>query len=214
MNLKSLIIVDYGVGNFRSVQKAFAAVGVDAPIAGDPADIDAADAVILPGVGAFGDAIHNLRRRNLEAPLLRAAQQGKPFFGICVGMQLLFEQSDEMGLHTGLGLLPGYVTRFKEGLTAPQMGWNQIEPAGQHPLLAGVSFGDFAYFAHSYYCVPQNPAHIIARTDYHGHFVSAVAKDNIFGIQFHPEKSQQVGLRILKNFAELVIAQKNKGQNL
>ncbi len=205
MNSKSLIIVDYGVGNFRSVQKAFAAVGVTAPITDDPADIDAADAVILPGVGAYGDAIHNLRQRNLERPILEAAQSGKPFFGICVGMQLLFEQSDEMGIHTGLGLLPGHVTRFKEELTVPHMGWNQIEPAGEHPLLVGVNFGDFAYFAHSYYCVPQNPAHIIARTDYHGQFISAVAKDNIFGIQFHPEKSQQVGLRILKNFAELVI---------
>jgi glutamine amidotransferase len=207
MNSKSLIIVDYGVGNFRSVQKAFAAVGVTTPITDDPADIDAADVVILPGVGAYGDAIDNLRQRNLERPILEAAQSGKPFFGICVGMQLLFEQSDEMGIHTGLGLLPGHVTRFKKELTVPHMGWNQIEPAGEHPLLAGVNFGDFAYFAHSYYCVPQNPAHIIARTDYYGEFASAVAKDNIFGIQFHPEKSQHVGLQILKNFLNFILNQ-------
>ncbi len=204
MSTASLIIVDYGVGNFRNVQKAFAAIGMDIPITDNPADIDAADAVILPGVGAFGDAIGNLRQRGLEAPLLRAAKSGKPFFGICAGMQLLFNQSDEMGIHSGLGLIPGHVTRFPQGLTVPHMGWNQIEPAGEHPLLANVPKGSFTYFAHSYICVPDNPAHAIAHTDYHGKFVSAVAKDNIFGIQFHPEKSQQVGLQILQNFVEIV----------
>lgn len=198
------VIVNYGVGNFRNVQKAFAAIGMDIPITDTPAEIDAANAVILPGVGAFGDAIGNVRQRGLEAPLQRAATAGKPFFGICAGMQLLFEQSDEMGIHTGLGLIPGHVTRFPQGLTVPHMGWNQIEPVGNHPLLAGVTAGSFAYFAHSYICVPDNPAHIIARTDYHGDFVCAVAKDNIFGIQFHPEKSQRVGLQILKNFLEIV----------
>ncbi len=204
MKTSSLVIVDYGVGNFRNVQKAFAAVGVEASITSDPAAIDAADAVILPGVGAFGDAIGNLRRRGLEDSVLRAAQSGKPFFGICAGMQLLFEQSDEMGTHTGLGLLPGHVTRFPQGLIVPHMGWNQIEPVGNHPLLAGGPAGRFAYFAHSYICMPADPTHTIARTDYHGKFVSAVAKDNIFGIQFHPEKSQRMGLQILKNFATIV----------
>jgi glutamine amidotransferase len=200
----SLVIVDYGVGNFRNVQKAFQTVGADAVISDRPADIERADAVILPGVGAFGDAIDNLRQRGQEEPILAAAKSGKPFFGICVGMQLLFEQSNEMGLHTGLGLLPGYVTRFRPGLTVPHMGWNQIEPARPHPLTAKIKPGDFAYFAHSYTCVPEDENHILARTDYEGYFVSAVAADNIFGIQFHPEKSQHVGLQILKNFAEIV----------
>ncbi len=204
METTSLVIVDYGVGNFRNVQKAFAAVGLDVPISAKPADIDAADAVVLPGVGAFGDAIATLRRRGLETPLLNAAQSGKPFFGICVGMQLLFDESDEMGTHRGLGLIPGHVTRFPQGLTVPHMGWNQLSPVKPHPLLAGVSAENFAYFAHSYLCTPKNSAHAIACTDYHGKFVSAVAKDNIFGIQFHPEKSQRVGLQLLKNFATLV----------
>jgi len=202
--LSTLLIVDYGVGNLRSVQKAFEAVGATARISGRPADIAAAGAVVLPGVGAFGDAIGNLRRRGLETPLLEAARSGKPFFGICVGMQLLFEQSDEMGTHAGLGLLPGDVTRFREGLTVPHMGWNQIEPVGEHPLLRRIAPGSFAYFAHSYFCRPADERHIIARTEYGGPFASVVARDNIFGIQFHPEKSQRVGLQILQNFAELV----------
>lgn len=201
---KSLVIVDYGVGNFRNVQKAFAAVGVDIPITASPADINAADAVVLPGVGAFGDAIDNLRQRGLESPVLNAARAGKPFFGICVGMQLLFDESDEMGYHRGLGLIPGRVTRFPQGMTIPHMGWNQVMPDASHPLLAGVTPGSFAYFAHSYFCAPTDAAHIIAHTDYGMDFSTAVAHGNIFGIQFHPEKSQRVGLQILKNFATLV----------
>jgi glutamine amidotransferase len=202
-----LLIVDYGVGNFRNVQKAFQTVGAEAVISDRPEDIEQAAAVVLPGVGAFGDAIDNVRLRGLEAPMLAAAQSGKPFFGICVGMQLLFEKSDEMGLHTGLGLLPGYVTRFRQGLTVPHMGWNQIEPALDHPLMAKIKSGDFAYFAHSYTCIPQNKAHILAQTDYEDYFVSSVAAGNIYGIQFHPEKSQRVGLQILKNFADIVAEQ-------
>ena len=201
---KQLVIIDYGVGNFRNVQKAFQTVGANIIISDDPADIDQADGVILPGVGAFGDAIDNIRAREQEAPILSAAQSGKPFFGICVGMQLLFETSTEMGQHTGLGLLPGQVSRFRMGLTVPHMGWNQIEPAQSHPLLNNVPPGDFAYFAHSYHCEPQEQAHILAQTDYEGHYVSAVAHEHIFGIQFHPEKSQRVGLQILKNFTNMV----------
>jgi len=202
MKTKRLIIVDYGVGNFRNVQKAFEAVGVEAPISDRADDIAAAEGIILPGVAAFGDAIDNLRQRNFEQPLLEAAQAGKPFFGICVGMQLLFEQSDEMGLHRGLSLLNGYVTRFPTGLTVPHMGWNQIEPAQSHPLIDDIAPGDFTYFAHSYICVPAQTETIIAQTEYGHHFASIVAKDNICGIQFHPEKSHRVGLQILKNFAK------------
>lgn len=201
---KNLIIVDYGVGNFRNVQKAFAAVGVQTQISNKADVISDADAIILPGVGAFGDAIANLRQLNLEDALINCVQANKPFFGICVGMQLLFEHSDEMGHHTGLGFIPGYVTRFPKGLRIPHMGWNEIEPTNTHPLLANIKTGSFAYFAHSYTCVPQNNKHLIANTDYNGYFASAVAKDNIFGIQFHPEKSQEIGLQILKNFAQIV----------
>ena len=204
MKSKRLIIVDYGVGNFRSVQKAFEAVGVAAEISNRASDIAGAGGVVLPGVGAFGDAIDNLRRRGFEGPLLAAARSGKPFFGICVGMQPLFEQSNEMGFHSGLGLLPGCVTRFRQGLLVPHMGWNQIEPVGPHPLLSEISHGDFAYFAHSYTCVPARETDIMAYTDYGGRFASGVARDNIYGIQFHPEKSQRVGLQILKNFAALM----------
>lgn len=206
MKNQTLVIVDYGVGNFRNVQKAFQAVDADVIISDRVADIEAATAVILPGVGAFGDAIDNLRRRDLEAPVLAAARSGKPFFGICVGMQLLFEDSEEMGRHTGLGLLPGHVTRFPAGLTVPHMGWNQIEPTVENPLLVDISPGAFAYFAHSYTCVPTNPDYTIAQTDYGRYFTSAVNHANIFGIQFHPEKSQRVGLQILKNFADIVRA--------
>lgn len=202
--MSELIIIDYGVGNFRSVQKAFEHVGVAARLSANPADIATASALILPGVGAFGDAIDNIRAREQEGPILEAAKAGKPFFGICVGMQLLFEHSTEMGQHTGLSLLPGHVTRFRQGLTVPHMGWNQIEPAQDHPLLKDVQPGDFAYFAHSYHCTPKDSSCVLTQTDYEGHYVSAVAQGNIVGIQFHPEKSQRVGLQILKNFAEWV----------
>lgn len=202
---KTLVIIDYGVGNFRSVQKAFQAVGAEAIISDQAQAIAAAHGVVLPGVGAFGDAIDNIRARNQEKAILAAAQSGKPFFGICVGMQLLFEQSNEMGEHVGLGLLPGQVTRFRTGLTVPHMGWNQIEPTQtEHPLLQHVVPKDFAYFAHSYHCQPINRSHVLTQTDYQGHYVSAVAHDNIFGIQFHPEKSQRVGLQILRNFTAIV----------
>ena len=153
---KKVIIIDYGVGNFRNVQKAFQHVGANAIISEQPADIAEADAVVLPGVGAFGDAIDNVRRRNLEDPMRQAVAAGKPFFGICVGMQLLFEHSNDMGKHIGLALLPGYVTRFSEGLRVPHMGWNQIEPRTDHPLLKDIQPNEFAYFANSYYCVPQD----------------------------------------------------------
>lgn len=202
---KKMVIVDYGVGNFRNVQKAFQAVGAEVTISDQPQEITVADAIILPGVGAFGDAIDHVRNRQLEAPMVAAAEAGKPFFGICVGMQLLFETSHEMGHHTGLGLLPGRVTRFADTLTVPHMGWNQIEPNYDHPLMQNIQSGDFAYFAHSYHCVPTNETDILAKTDYGTHFVCAVAHKNIYGIQFHPEKSQRIGLQILKNFTELII---------
>jgi glutamine amidotransferase len=160
--------------------------------------------VALPGVGAFGDAMRHLVERGLDQPVLAAARAGKPLLGICVGLQLLFDESEEMGRHRGLGILPGRVVRFPEGagLTVPHMGWNQIQPERDHPLLRRISPGDFAYFAHSYYAMPTNSIHIIACTDYDQPFPSIVGHDNVCAIQFHPEKSQQVGLQILRNFVE------------
>lgn len=200
----NIVIVDYGVGNFRNVQKAFEHIGAAAEITAAPAAIAGADGVVLPGVGAFGDAIDNIRAHDLEQPMLDAARAGKPFFGICVGMQLLFEESVEMGHHRGLGLLPGQVIRFPQGMTVPHMGWNQIEPQRAHPLLNEINAGDYAYFAHSYHVVPSHAEDIVACTDYEQPFPSMVGRDNICAIQFHPEKSQRVGLQILKNFVAFV----------
>ncbi len=200
--MANIFIVDYGVGNFRNVQKAFQAVGAMAEISDSVEKMAQAEMVVLPGVGAFGDAIDNLRQRGLDKPVLAAARAGKPLLGICVGLQLLFEESEEMGRHTGLGLLPGSVVRFPEGLTVPHMGWNQIEPERNHPLLHHLEPGDFAYFAHSYYAVPDRSDDVVAYTHYGQPFASVVARDNICAIQFHPEKSQQVGLQILKNFVD------------
>jgi glutamine amidotransferase len=195
-----ITIVDYGVGNFRNVQKAFQVIGADAEISETTQAVAGAAAVVLPGVGAFGDAINNLRRRGLDQPVLAAVRSGKPLLGICVGLQLLFDESEEMGRHQGLGILPGKIVRFPAGLTVPHMGWNQIEPERQHPLLKNIDAGDFAYFAHSYYAIPAQATDVIACTEYGQRYPSIVGRDNICAIQFHPEKSQQVGLQILKNF--------------
>ena len=200
--MTKIIIIDYGVGNFRNVQKAFEAIGAAAEISDSVEAARQAEAVVLPGVGAFGDAIHNLRARGLDQPVLEAAKSGKALLGICVGLQLLFDESEEMGRRPGLELLPGKVIRFPAGLTVPHMGWNQIEPKNNHPLLNNITPGDFAYFAHSYYAAPTNPADIIACTNYGQSFASIVGREHICAIQFHPEKSQQVGLQILKNFVE------------
>lgn len=202
--MKKIVIIDYGVGNFRNVQKAFQVVGADAEISDSVATVESAQALALPGVGAFGDAIDNLRQRNLDQPVLDAVKAGKPLIGICVGLQLLFDESEEMGHHIGLGILPGKIVRFPKNLTVPHMGWNQIEPARDHPLLAEIEHGDFAYFAHSYYAVPQNPDDIVACTNYGQPYPSMVGRDNVCAIQFHPEKSQHIGLKILENFVAFV----------
>ena len=200
--MTKITIIDYGVGNFRNVQKAFQAVGATADITDSVDQVNRAQAVVLPGVGAFGDAINNLRERKLDQPVLDAVKASKPLLGICVGLQLLFDESEEMGHHTGLGILPGRIVRFPHNLTVPHMGWNQIESEQEHPLLNNIDPGDFAYFAHSYYAVPNNPNHVIAYTNYGRPYPSIVGKDNVCAIQFHPEKSQQVGLQILKNFVD------------
>jgi glutamine amidotransferase len=195
-----LTIVDYGVGNLRSVYMAFRRLGLEAHVTGDPAEVRAARALVLPGVGAFGDAMESLRALKLEAPIVDAVNQGTPFLGICLGLQLLLEVSDEMGEHRGLGLLAGRVRRFPAGLAAPHIGWNQIHQANGIPLWRGVPDHSHVYFVHSYYADAEDEAVVAAWTDYGLDYASAVARGNLYAIQFHPEKSQEVGERILRNF--------------
>lgn len=200
-----IVVVDYGVGNLRNVYKALEAAGAPAQVITSPDGLDAAAGIVLPGVGAFGDAAANLRAAGFEQPLLRAVAAGTPLLGICVGMQLLFDESEEMGRHRGLGIIPGRVVRFAGGqLKVPQIGWNQLHHAGNDPLLAGVPDGAYAYFVHSYYCAPADPSHSVATTDYGIVYASVVRRGNVWGIQCHPEKSQAVGLRILRNFVDIV----------
>ncbi len=201
-----IAIVDYGMGNLRSVQKAFEKIGATARVVPFPRDIANARGIVLPGVGAFGQAMKNLRAIGWIAPLRDAAARSVPFVGICLGMQLMFESSEEMGQYEGLGILPGEVKRFNSGLKVPQMGWNQIHLVGvKHasPLLRDVADGSYAFFVHSYYCVPRDASTTIATTDYGIEFASVVQQGNVFGAQFHPEKSQSVGLKILENFARI-----------
>jgi len=198
-------IIDYGMGNLRSVQKGFERVGYQATITNDPAELESADKVILPGVGAFGDAMIELQNRNLVDPILKAIDSGKPFLGICLGLQLLFETSHENGLHRGLGVLPGEVVKFELSpkYSVPHMGWNQLAIKNRPPILEGLHSGVHVYFVHSYYVAPTDPTVVATETDYVLPFCSMVWRDNLYATQFHPEKSQADGLRILKNFAEL-----------
>ena len=212
-------MVDYGGGNLRNVYKALEAVsgpvGAPARIVTSPDGLQGAAGIVLPGVGAFGDAAANLRSAGFESPLLAAIDAGTPLLGICVGMQLLFDESEEMGRHAGLGVIPGRVVRFAadmiqlggrpEGraLKVPQIGWNQLRHHGIDPLLAGVPDGAYAYFVHSYYCAPQDAAHIIATTEFGMEYASVVRRETVWGIQCHPEKSQSVGLQILRNFVAI-----------
>jgi len=202
-----LAIIDYQMGNLRSVQKALERVGHAATITSRPADIAQADKVILPGVGAFEDAIAELRRRDLVNPIKDAIAADKPFLGICLGLQLLFDIGYENGTHEGLGILPGETVRFDLPadirLKVPHMGWNAINIKHRPPILAGLSEGTHVYFVHSYYVRPRDPSVIATETDYGGPFCSMIWRGNLFATQFHPEKSQSDGLRILRNFAEL-----------
>jgi glutamine amidotransferase len=203
-----IAIIDYGMGNLRSVQKGFERVGATATVTRDAQEIGRADGVVLPGVGAFGACMDNLREYGLVDVVRRAVEGGTPFLGICLGMQLLFEESEEFGPVQGLGLLPGRVVRFAQrddpDFRIPHMGWNQIRARQDVPVLRGIDDGSAVYFVHSYYVEPKDPAVIATTTDYGGEFVSAVARDNVFACQFHPEKSQRVGLTMLRNFAATV----------
>ncbi len=213
-----IAIIDYGVGNLRSVYKAFETVaiplGIPVDIVDRPTDLTRWRAVVLPGQGAFGDSVNNLRAQGLEQPLLDAVDAGLPLLGICVGMQLLFDESEEMGYHEGLHLIPGKVRRFPDQmpdpgspgrtLRVPQIGWNQLHRRQENPLLAGVPDGAYAYFAHSYYCDAVDQEAVLATTDYGIDYPSVVRHKNAWGIQPHPEKSHTVGLRILANFMRMV----------
>jgi glutamine amidotransferase len=199
-----IAIVDYGMGNLRSVQKAFEKIGVTARIVPFPRDLERARGVVLPGVGAFGQAMNNLRAIGWDVTLREVVARGMPLLGICLGMQLLFESSEEMGQHEGLGILRGAVKRFDGALKVPHMGWNQIHIKQPSMLLRDVPDGSYAFFVHSYYCAPRDESIILATTDYGIEFASVVGQNNVFGAQFHPEKSQHVGLKILYRFAEIV----------
>lgn len=199
-----IVIVNYGLGNLHSVRKAIAFVGGDVVVSDDPQTILNAEKVVLPGVGAFADGIAGLESRGLVPVVREAAAQGKPLLGICLGMQLLFEESEEQGQHKGLGLLPGNVVFFRQpGIKVPQIGWNQVEISKPSPLMEVIKTGDYYYFNHSYYCVPDDDTDVLTRTEYGTMFASSVVRANIYGVQFHPEKSQKTGLQILKNFVEL-----------
>ncbi|QDU22277.1 imidazole glycerol phosphate synthase subunit HisH [Urbifossiella limnaea] len=201
-----VVIVDYGMANLRSVQKAFERVGAAAEVTPDPDRVAAARKVVLPGVGAFRDAIARLRETGLAEVLSDHVRADRPFLGICLGYELLFSRSFEDGVFPGLDLFPGDVVRFPEvrGLKVPHMGWNTLRPTRPGcPLLAGLPADPAVYFVHSYYPVPADPTLTAAETDYPTPFASAVWRGNVFGTQFHPEKSQDVGLAMLRNFARL-----------
>ncbi|NQT38762.1 MAG: imidazole glycerol phosphate synthase subunit HisH [Planctomycetes bacterium] len=200
-----IAIIDYGMGNLRSVQKGFEKVGHEATVTADPAVVAAAEKVVLPGVGAFEDAMSELRRRRMVGPILEAIDRGKPFLGICLGLQLLFETSHEHGRHQGLGVLAGEVVPFElpPKYSVPHMGWNQLSMRHRPPILQGIDEAAYVYFIHSFYVVPTDAAVIATETDYPDPFCSMIWRDNLYASQFHPEKSQADGLRILKNFAAL-----------
>jgi glutamine amidotransferase len=205
-----ITIIDYGMGNLRSVQKGFERLGFAAKVTADPVDVERAGKLVLPGVGAFRDCMDNLRSGGFVEPIKRHIEDGRPFLGICLGLQLLFTESEEFGRHQGLGIIPGRVVRFPaamrqggEELKVPHMGWNQITVRRQAPIFKGVTNGAAVYFVHSYYVVPEDEGVVATVTDYGVPFCSSIWRENVMATQFHPEKSQQVGLTILKNFGEL-----------
>lgn len=196
-----IAIIDYGVGNLRSVEKAFAAMGCAAVISGDEGVLRKAERLVLPGVGAFGACTRALEERGFDRLVKERARQGTPLLGVCVGMQLLFDESEEFGSTRGLGLLRGSVRRFSGELVVPHVGWNRIHQKRRHQLFAGIEEGAFCYFVHSFYCEPLDQQVVVGETEYGVRYASVVAEGNVCGVQFHPEKSQEVGLRMLRNFA-------------
>jgi len=194
-------IIDYGVGNLRSVEKAFTAAGCDALVSSDEKILRQAERLVLPGVGAFGACMKALTERGFDELLGERVARGTPLLGVCVGMQMLFEESEEFGATPGLRLLSGRVRRFGGNLVVPQVGWNQIRQRVTHSLFEGIDDGAFFYFVHSYFCECDDPAVVIGETEYGATYASVVGGGNVCGVQFHPEKSQAAGLKLLSNFA-------------
>jgi len=199
-----ITIIDYGMGNLRSVKKGFEKCGFQAFITRDPEKARKASGLVVPGVGAFADAMQNLRESGMDTVILEAAKENKPLLGICLGMQLFFTTSEEWGVSSGLGIFPGRVRRFPQGLIIPHIGWNQVEKVKPNILLNNIPDQSAFYFVHSFYVDPDEDSIVIGRTDYGIKFASMVGSNNIFGIQFHPEKSSVLGLRILRNFGGLI----------
>lgn len=199
-----IAIINYGVGNLRSVEKAFEAVGAQSVVTNDAARIREAEKIVLPGVGAFGECAEQLRKSGMDQLVMEAVEQNRPALGLCVGLQLMFDEGHEFGTHKGLGLMRGRVVRFPEsGPHVPQIGWNQIENLKPHPLLEGLKEGAYFYFVHSYRIEAEDSNDVIAETEYGIRYPSICARGPVFGVQFHPEKSQDAGLRLLANFAAL-----------
>lgn len=200
-----IVIIDYGMGNLRSVQKGFEQIGATAVVSRDPFEIEGADRLVLPGVGAFPECMRNLESLNLLEPIKTVLSSNRPFLGICLGLQLLFDESEEFGIHQGLGIIPGKVRAFEwvKGLKIPHMGWNQISFLNTCPIFDGIEDGSYFYFVHSFYVDPYNREDAAAETEYGIKFTSAIWRENIFAVQFHPEKSQENGLLILKNFSSM-----------
>ncbi|MCM3904328.1 MAG: imidazole glycerol phosphate synthase subunit HisH [Pyrinomonadaceae bacterium] len=203
--MPGIAIIDYGVGNLRSVEKAFASTGTEAVVSSSETVLRQASALVLPGVGAFANCMTELAARGFDKFVHESVAQGKPLLGVCVGMQMLFDESEEFGKTRGLGLLRGRVRRFGSDLVVPQVGWNQVRQHSAHPLLDGVGDNAFFYFVHSYFCEVDDRAVVIGETDYGVPYASVVAQGTICGVQFHPEKSQAAGLRLLANFSSMTM---------
>lgn len=199
----SIAIIDYGVGNLRSVEKAFAAMGCEAIISSEERVLREAERLVLPGVGAFGACMKALKGHGFDRLVKERATAGTPLLGVCVGMQMLFDESDEFGSTRGLGLLSGSVRRFGNELVVPQVGWNRIHQKQPHALFEGIADQSFCYFVHSFYCEPVDEQVVVGETEYGVRYASVVAQGNVCGVQFHPEKSQEIGLRMLRNFGDV-----------
>lgn len=195
-------IIDYGVGNLRSVEKAFQAAGCEAVVSADEDVLRSVERLVLPGVGAFAACVRELKSRGFDRLVSERVGQGTPLLGVCVGMQMLFEESEEFGMSEGLGFLRGRVRRFSDDVLVPQVGWNEVRQARAHPLMNGISDHEYFYFVHSYYCAASDNQDVLGETEYGGWYASIVARGNVCGVQFHPEKSQTAGLKLLQNFAQ------------
>lgn len=203
--MSEVVIVDYGAGNLRSVARAVAHSGFRATVTSEPSAVASARALIVPGVGAAADTMANLREAGLEQPIREYIAAGRPFLGVCMGMQALFDISEEGGLHECLGVLAGKIVRFPKGMTVPHMGWNTVSFRREHPVFEGIAEGSYFYFVHSYYPVPEDDDVVIGETEYGVRFPAVVGRDNMIATQFHPEKSGAAGLRLYANFLRLAL---------